>query len=290
MLLPGVLEKYMVAPEEAAKFHDPSVGWGAFMGANVAEAFSRTDTDAVLTEGRVLSAESDAYGNQAPGYRERLEEGESGFDDFFRRTGNEPVFIAEEDWNEKHRLFRKGVEWREGMTEERARIYAEDFDEREWRKELMERGNKRFGFPGGTLPGFFAGMLGGLPDPVNLIPFGGGLVRGKSVAASAARGAVEGAFGNVVVDALVAADLKSRGEELTFADYALDAVFGAALGGAFGGLGGWLGRRKAEKAEAKLRAGQAEAEKTRALHDEFAAAGRDRFFDSFETSPAGAPG
>ncbi|MDR3358217.1 MAG: hypothetical protein LBN96_05100 [Desulfovibrio sp.] len=166
--------------------------------------------------------------------------------DFFRQTGP-PAVIAKEDWNEKHRLFRKGVEWREGMTEERARIYAEDFDRREWRKELMARGGKQFGFLGGTLPGFFAGMLGSLPDPVNLIPFGGALFRGGSIAASAGRGAFEGAFGNVVVDALVAADLKSRGEELTFADYALDAVFGAALGGAFGAAGGWLGKRAADK-------------------------------------------
>jgi hypothetical protein len=242
MLLPGVREKYTATKEELMAAHDPLVGWGAFMGANVGEAFSRTSADAVLTEGRVLSAEAQAYGNQAPGYRERLAEGESGLEDFFRRTGSEPAFIAKEDWNEKHRHFRKGVEWREGMTEERARIYAEAFDEREWRKELMERGNRQFGFLGGTVPGFFAGMLGSLPDPVNLIPFGGALFRGKSVAASAGRGAVEGAFGNVVVDALVAADLKSRGEELTFADYALDAVFGAALGGAFGAAGGWLGK------------------------------------------------
>ncbi|MDR1776529.1 MAG: hypothetical protein LBR31_01705 [Desulfovibrio sp.] len=276
MLIPGLFDKYSATPEEAAKANVPTVGWGGYMGASASEAFTRTSTDALLTESRVLAAEEKAYGQNAPGFQERMETGEAGFSDFFTRpTGKAPVYISKEDWNESNPFFRKGVEWREGMTEERARIYAEGFDESEDRKKLLGVGQEQYGFARGTLPGFFAGMLGSLPDPVNLIPFGGGLARGKGFLAGARAGALEGAAVNVVVDALVMKDLQSRGEELGFADVALDLAFGAALGGFLGGAGGWLSARRANRTDHF-------ADASKAAFD----AVPDGFFDVFQDSSA----
>ncbi|MDR0826807.1 MAG: hypothetical protein LBN33_02865, partial [Desulfovibrio sp.] len=145
--------------------------------------------------------------------------------------------------------YRPGIKWSKGMTEERAKIYAADYDERQYRRSLMERGGALYGLPG-TVAGFFAGMLGNLPDPVNLVGFTGGLAasvkaatRAGKVARGAAFGALEGAVSNAAVDLIVLPDLEKRGDDIKFADYALDMVFGAALGGLLGGAGGWLGSR-----------------------------------------------
>jgi hypothetical protein len=243
MLIPGLTEKYRATEEELFAANAPVVGWGDFFSANVEEAFERTTTSIVLTEKRVLDSEAAAYGRQAPGFEERVESGNVGFDDFFAGEGKAPEYIAKDDWHAGNPLFRKGIAWREGMTAERARIYAEDYDEREARRVTLAAGQDQYGFLRGTVPGFFAGMLGSLPDPVNLLPFGGALARGGRVGAAALRGAVEGAVSNAAVDALVFADLKSRGEDLGFADFALDTAFGAALGGLFGGAGAWPGGR-----------------------------------------------
>jgi hypothetical protein len=237
--------------EELLAATELSPTWGEYMGASVREGFEHTSTDMLLTEQRVRKAENKAYGDQSPSYQSEI------MADSFggvapRQGGTSPAFIAKEDWNEKHEYFRKGIEWREGMTPERAQVYAEDYDKREWRRELLARGGEKYGFLAGTVPGFFASMLGNLPDPVNLIPFGSGL-RMKTATAAASRatgraavmagvkaGAVEGFVSNLAVDLLVLPSLKSRGDDITFADYALDGVFGAALGGLLGGFGGFF--------------------------------------------------
>ncbi|MDR2056106.1 MAG: hypothetical protein LBQ10_09610 [Desulfovibrio sp.] len=254
MLIPGLIDKYSTTPDEAAKANDFSVSWGEHMGASVREGFEHTTTDMLLTEQRVRSAEDKAYRDQSPSYQSEIMADSFGGVLPREAGGKTPEFISREDWNDQHEYFRKGVEWREGMTPERARIYAEDFDKREWRRELLARGEEKYGFLAGTLPGFFAGMLGNLPDPVNLIPFGGGALAASratgraAVMAGVKAGAVEGVLSNLAVDALVLPSLKARGDDITFADYALDGVFGAALGGIFGGAGGWLGRRRADRA------------------------------------------
>lgn len=94
-------------------------------------------------------------------------------------------------------------------------------------------------------------MLGGLPDPVNLIPFGGGLAAAGKTAnaglrtallAGARAGAVEGAAGALATDAIVFPSLSARGEDLGFSDLSLDAAMGAALGGLLGAAGAGLHR------------------------------------------------
>ncbi|MDR1359601.1 MAG: hypothetical protein LBJ82_01355, partial [Deltaproteobacteria bacterium] len=91
-------------------------------------------------------------------------------------------------------------------------------------------------------------MLGSLPDPINMIPFGRAFGAGKGFVAGAKRGLAEGALANAAVDALVLPDLAGRGADVGIADFALDAAFGAALGSMFGGAGGYLGaRREARK-------------------------------------------
>jgi hypothetical protein len=196
MLIPGLIDKYSITPDEAAKANDLSISWGEYMGASVREGFEHTTTDMLLTEQRVRSAEDKAYGDQSPSYQSEIMADSFGGVLPREAGGKTPEFITREDWNDKHEYFRKGIEWREGMTPERAQVYAQDFDKREWRRELLARGGEKYGFLAGTLPGFFAGMLGNLPDPVNLIPFGGG-----ALAASRATGR-----------AAVMAGVKARGQ------------------------------------------------------------------------------
>ena len=273
MLLPGIREKYTATLEDiVGEAEHRAPDFSEFLGANVAEAFERTTTDVAMTENRVAEAENAAYGDMSPGYRRDVmfHGGGAAVDPW--ENGTPPPTIPAEEWNDKkHPLFRKGVKWREGMTVERAQIYAEDFDKRAHRQYIIDQGKTHFGFMGGSVPGFFAGILGSLPDPINMVPFGGAVARGKGVLASVGRGAAEGALGTAAVDAFVLPDLKTRGADVGFADAALDIAFGAVLGGALGGAGGWLGKRREARLEyqhAALAAMDAEAAAQAVAHQQ----------------------
>ena len=66
----------------------------------------------------------------------------------------------------------------------------------------------------------------GVPDPVNLIPIGAGGVA-KSAGQAVFRGAVSGAASNLAASAVTLPVAERWGEDVTWKDYALDAVFGA---------------------------------------------------------------
>lgn len=255
MLLPGVSRDFMSTPDDVLRFQAPEPTFGQYLGEHAAEGFDHTTTSVVLTEKRVQDAERAAYGDYAPALTEAVTEtgewaGAPVPQRLLPQKGTAPAFIRKEDWNENNRYYRKGVAWRENFTEERARIYAEDFDERRARDVTLTTGAEHYGL-GGQAAGFFAGMLGGLPDPVNLIPFGGGLAAAGKTAnaglrtallAGARAGAVEGAAGALATDAIVFPSLSARGEDLGFSDLSLDAAMGAALGGLLGAAGAGLHR------------------------------------------------
>ena len=305
MIVPGATQQFTATPEQiTGEWQERTPDYADFLKANVAEGFEHTTTDVALTERQVWEAERAEYGREAPGYQEQFQQGGflRGMVQYGR--GKTPEYIAKEDWNEKHPLYRKGVEWQEQMTPERARIYAEDFDKREFRQMLIEQGKNAYGFWGGSVPGFFAGMLGNLPDPINAIPFGRAVSAGKGVMAGVKTGMVEGALGNAAVDLVVLPDLARRGADVGFADFALDVTFGAFIGGGLGGLGGGLGHwreRRAAKAAETQRAWAAARDAEEAArrleydrtHGVFMEAGRDTFLDragkggewAFDTAP-----
>lgn len=229
--------------------------WSEYFGASVGEAFERTTTSALATEAEVRNRERERYGAAGPGVIQDVENVPGLYDDSL--TGsvydassydykNEPVYIRQEEWNEEHPLYRPGVKWREDMTEVRAELYAEEYDERQVRQMIIERGSRNFGAVKGTAAGFVAGVVGSLPDPINIIPFGAGIGSG-TLARGVGRGAVEGMLGNMAVNAVVLPDLASRGADVGFNDFIIDSAFGAVVGGLFGGAGygaRYLARRR----------------------------------------------
>ncbi|MBQ9406624.1 MAG: hypothetical protein IJU37_07825, partial [Desulfovibrio sp.] len=163
--------------------------------------------------------------------------------------------------------FREGIEYTDAMTPTRARILAENFDLRRYRETIVAAGDEAFALPTRAL-GFGAMLLGGLPDPINLIPFSGGmkgakaavsasLQSGKSAAtaglvAGLKTGAVEGALGGAASMGLTMPDLAAKGEDIGFADVGHGLIMSAALGSLFGAAGGGLAAYRGARAHARL--------------------------------------
>lgn len=151
---------------------------------------------------------------------------------------------------------RDGVVFEDGWSEDRARFLAEGYDERKEREAILKNGN-----PDGMLSkkgaiGFVGQMIGGLPDPVNFIPFGAG-VKGAGLAARLGAAVVEGAAGNLAVSAITRPYYEDRGIDSTWQDYVSDVFVGGALGGAFGGAGYALDMAKARRLDLTLKDKQA---------------------------------
>lgn len=229
---------------------------GEYLSTHVAQAFDRTIPGRVLEEQSILDAEK-AEGTYDPDYLPQREAR-----DMFGSFPDMPELkhlyaLSEEDWK-KGQYFRKGIEYRPDMTATRARILSENYDERRFREMTVANGDAAYG-PGMKAAAFGAMLLGSLPDPVNVLPLGGGVraasLVGKAglkaaIGAGAQAGIVEGAAGALLSDALTLPDLAARGEEVSFVDVMLDTAFGASLGGGLGalggGIGGYLGKRRAQ--------------------------------------------
>lgn len=229
---------------------------GEYLSTHVAQAFDRTIPGRVLEEQAILDTEK-AEGTYDPDYLPQREAR-----DMFGTFPDTPEFshahaIPEDEWKASP-YYRKGVQYRPDMTATRARILAGNYDERRYREELIAHGDAAYG-PGMKAAAFGAMLLGSLPDPVNVLPLGGGVraasLLGKAglkaaIGAGAKAGIVEGAAGSLLSDALTLPDLAARGEDVGFVDVMLDTAFGASLGGGLGalggGIGGYLGKRRAQ--------------------------------------------
>ena len=214
---------------------------GEYLGAHAAQGFDFTTTGRVWEEITIRQAEK-AAGEYSEDYRQQQI--------VMRLTGIStplappPAAMSEADWKASS-WYRKGMAYRPDMTPTRARIMAENYDRRRYRDALISRGDEVFN-PALRALGLGAVMLGSLPDPVNFIPFAGGVKAAgaglrASIMAGLKTGAIEGAAGSLAADALVLPDLAARGEDVGFADAMLDTLFGAALGGLLGGIGGGAG-------------------------------------------------
>lgn len=227
----------------------------------VAQGFDRTTTGRFLEERDIVQAEKaegtydadyyrqqeaiDLYGGTPPGWN----------------VQPHAHAMKQEDWKAS-KYYREGIEWREDMTETRARKYAENYDQRRFAEQVVKAGDEAYGL-GFKALGVGAMLVGSLPDPVNFIPFVGGATKGATVGkaavgsvgskilagakAGAKGGAIEGAAGNLLADAIVLPDLAKRGEDVGFVDVLMDTAFGGILGAGIGGLGGGLGAWRGHK-------------------------------------------
>ena len=229
---------------------------GEYLSTHVAQAFDRTLPGRVVEEQAILDAEK-AEGTYDPDYLPQREAR-----DMFGSFPDMPELrhahaIPEDEWKASP-YYRKGVQYRPDMTATRARILSENYDERRFREMIVANGDAAYG-PGMKAAAFGAMLLGSLPDPVNVLPLGGGVraasLVGKAglkaaIGAGAKAGIAEGAAGALLSDALTLPDLAARGEEVSFVDVMLDTAFGASLGGGLGalggGIGGYLGKRRAQ--------------------------------------------
>ena len=234
--------------------------YGEWLGAQVGAGFDYTTTTRALEEKDIAWEEAKA-GQSDPGWELR-NDGWTVGPEAMRRAMRKALRGQEEDPAHTHAMteadwkaspwYRKEIPFRPDMTETRARIMAENFDHRRYRDALIARGAEVYNGVGDMALGFGAMLLGGVPDPVNLLSLGGGMVAasraatlGGAMRAGAKAGAAEGALFTAVADAIVLPDLATRGEDVEFADFALDTIAGALLGGVFGAAGGALARHRA---------------------------------------------
>ena len=237
------------AGQPSVNARDMAASWrpsyGEWLGAQAAEGFDRTITGRYLEEKGIALAEMRA-GDYDPDWSLRNNETMSPMERAFVLKGWMPPApdhahaMTEADWKASP-WFRKEISFRPDMTATRARIMAENFDRRRYRERLLARGNELYDDAEDMALGFGAGLLGSLPDPINLLPLGGGAVAGSGAATlgrkllrGAKAGAVNGAVSTAVSDALVLPDLASRGEDADFVDLLLDTLAGCFLGGVFG--------------------------------------------------------
>jgi len=242
-----------------------------YLGANVEQGFERTTTGRVKEETEIMEAER-REGTLDEEYRlnEQLLLGQGMAPEDVGMTHSRAM--SKESW-EASSYYRKGMEYRPDMTETRARIMAENYDQRRYRDQVVAAGDEAYGMLTRGL-GFGAMLIGSLPDPINFIPFAGGAAKAQAAIRAAAKsglgaatragafagmkaGAIEGAVGNAVVDTMVLPDLAARGEDVGFTDLMLDTVFGAiigaGLGSAGGALSGYVGGKRLAKIDEMLR-------------------------------------
>ena len=237
------------AGQPSVNARDMAASWrpsyGEWLGAQAAEGFDRTITGRYLEEKGIALAEMRA-GDYDPDWSLRNNETMSPMERAFVLKGWMPPApdhahaMTEADWKASP-WYRKEISFRPDMTATRARIMAENFDRRRYRERLLARGNELYDDAEDMALGFGAGLLGSLPDPINLLPLGGGAAAGSGAATlgrallrGAKAGAVNGAVSTAVSDALVLPDLASRGEDADFVDLLLDTLAGCFLGGVFG--------------------------------------------------------
>jgi len=207
---------------------------GQYLKTSVSAGFRMTTTEQALYQADIEARELEEYG-ESPLEAERSGGGILGLG--IQAALNEhvkpyePKTLTADEWKSSP-YYVEGAEWKDGWTEARAEVLKERYDKRRYEDELLTRPQGI----GTKVLGFGANLIGNLPDPVNLIPFGAG-IKGTALGATALRGFAEGATGAAVADLLVFPELKRQGEELTFIDAINDVVIGGVLGAGLSSVG-----------------------------------------------------
>ena len=215
-----------------------------FLKANISEGFDNTTTGVALDAIReTVAGGSDERYSEAQA-RENInafyEKREPKVVD--PQSPQRKAVLTEDEWRSRPDLYREGIEFKPGFSEERYKFMADGFDERKEREAVLKAGN-----PDGSMLSVsgavsFAGqMIGSLPDPVNLIPIGEGFNVGKGLVKKVVSGAAEGAIGNLAVSAVARPYWADRGIESTWQDYANDLFIGGVMGGGFSAIGHGIG-------------------------------------------------
>ncbi len=157
--------------------------------------------------------------------------------------------LSEAEWRASPH-WRQDLDYDPDTTEGLAEVRARQRDEREWTNELIAR---RDAGAFETVLGFGAGLVGSIPDPINLVPLVGPAwraamvaragTRAAFVARSAAVGAAEGGVATTLLTPLIMHESKYIGDEMSWADAGLNIAIGAALSGVVGGAGGAFASR-----------------------------------------------
>lgn len=235
------------------------VGFGQFLGARAERGFADSGLGLVLDE-LPRRVRSDDEWEQA--YQERVETAsrllgrplnedevanQRQLTDRMRdRERDQFQPIDREVW-EASPAFREDIPWEDGMTAERAEALAERYDNRRFLDWLIQN-HEGVGFGVSTVTGFAAEIAGSAASPESFLPIAGPAMRAAAVArlgsigGRAAIGSFEGVLGTAAVLPAIAYSRRQIGEEMTYADMALDVAMGAIVGGAFGAGVGALAR------------------------------------------------
>jgi hypothetical protein len=195
----------------------------------------------------------------APEERASREQGQENINAFYEKRAPKivdrdspqlPKPFTLEDWkNSPH--YREGIEFKEGWSEERAKYLADGFDDRKEREFILQRGRESSNTLYGS--GVVGQIIGSLPDPINLIPFGGAASRGARIGEKIARASFEGAVGNLAVSGVTRPYWDSRGTESTWHDYANDLWMGAGMGAMFGLAGHGVSKIRERRANVTMK-------------------------------------
>lgn len=212
------------------------------------EALLNDDLTEVSTSEVLMSNISDGFDSSLPGIAwNQFRENQAAGNDNKRNQGlnarqlmdggalpvdNSIKTYTEDEWR-KSEHFRNGITFKDGWSRGRAEYLAKTFDEREADKYVM---NKSKGFFQGTV-GFTGQFLGSAIDPINLIPFTRAAGASAKIGTKLAKGAIEGAAGNLATAALARPYWDERGTESNWLDYASDTAIGGLFGSGFAGLG-----------------------------------------------------
>lgn len=220
----------------AEAYKDKISNYDLFLG-GVEVGFEQTLIGASIEGAKVQraarKAEQELYGESFVPYQEQLAEAQG----YLPLTdAQKAIFIDQEEWKTSP-YYREGLEWQEGLTEPRAKIYAEVYDKRKARAELYDKNADTFG----KKALFFGGnLIGNIPDPVNFTVFGGA-ARARTAGTAAYRGMADNVLSTLAADAAVFPILRQLGDDVGAADLATDLIFGAALGAGFGASGQKIG-------------------------------------------------
>lgn len=228
------------------------IGLGEFLQAQAGDAFNEgTTTGVISNELRINDAEEQAR-SERPSFSDR----------------KLPVLSKEQYEESKH--YRKGIKWDEGLTEAAAQSKAMTLDKSLYRKSIMARGGNG---PVRTTLGFGAALVGSLPDPINLIPFGGAATKVGTVGKAALKlgskeiakkgirttaqkvtaSVVDGALGNLAASAVTRPYWEDQGVASTWHDYVMDVTMGAIMGGGMGYMGAKVGDYVGSRKEISLK-------------------------------------
>lgn len=241
-----------VATEREELEQVPQSSFGEYLTANVVGAFVDTTTATSALGYEATQAEIEQYKDAAS----EIEQAEvieaetlglySAQDDRVQ-IKTLPV-MSEDKWKESE-YYRKGMRYEPDITEARLKVYAEWFDAKKRREDVIARRDAGF-FEGSA--GFLAGIVGSIPDPINFVSFG--VAPGASTVKRIALAAAENVGAEYVTQLATSSQREAAGIQLTAEEKMINIAFAGLIGGAFGGLGAAFSARKASREASGMKA------------------------------------